>query len=143
MLDEIVDHFSRYERPENFIDKDHCIECSDHFEELRNVPASELRYEHVQNAGWDPTCFLTPKAFKHYFGVMAQIANENKEDWLYIFLGKIHKDFLLEFSGEDIHLCEKLLDYWDSLNDLDELIKEGIIEAKLNVMEFKEAEGYM
>jgi hypothetical protein len=120
LLDEIREHFSQYVRPADFIDRGHCDECAEHYQELVDATAETITYEHVENPGWDPTCFLSPGGFHYYFPGMARIADQHRDDFLEAFVMRLNGYFDALFTATERRLVRRLLESWwldDSLSD--------------------------
>jgi hypothetical protein len=129
ILAEIRRQFAPYERPTDFIDGNHCCECAEHYAELEDVPVDDIDYRHVANAGWDPTCFLTPEAFRHYFPGLARIAEEHPEDFMLTLVMRLPVHFAESFSADDRAVVGRLLESWWLRDDLDELTRNHIEHA--------------
>lgn len=112
LLNEIRQHFSRYARPADFIDRGHCCECEEHYQELIGTTAETIAYEHVQNAGWDPTCFLSPGGFRYYFPGLARIADQHREDFLEALVMRLNGHFDQLFTESERSLVGRLLEAW-------------------------------
>jgi hypothetical protein len=120
IIREIQTHFSQYKRPENYINRFHCQECEEHYQELLEVSADQISYTHVENPGWDPTCFLSPDAFRYYFPGLVRIAEQHRQDWLPTLVGRLGVHFVDSFSREDRALVKRVLEYWWLCEDITE-----------------------
>ena len=83
--------------PENYTNRDHCDECAEHDDTLRSYTPKSIGLEQLGNPGWDPICFVLPKAFKYYFPALVRLAldSEGLEGYLDQFL------FHVTYQGED------------------------------------------
>jgi hypothetical protein len=129
ILAAVVRHFGQYQRPEDFIDRGHCCECDEHYNELLGVPVDALTHEHTGDGAWDPTAFLTPDAFKYYFAGLARIADGDRHAWLDQFLMRFAVHFTDSFSPEDWAITEQLLEYWWLDESLSEFQRDGLERA--------------
>lgn len=120
IIQQIADHFAKYPRPDNFINRHHCDECEEHYQELLDVRVDQISYTHVENQGWDPTCFLSPDAFRYYFPGLVRIANQHRQDWLPVLVSRLGLHYVGTFSPEDRALVKGLLEYWRLCKDLSE-----------------------
>ena len=111
VFSQLSNRFARYQRPEDYIDAGHCDECREHFEELANVLVTDLSKEHVGDGAWDPTCFLTPPAFRYYFPGLARIAEQDR-DWLEMLLPRLTIHYVDDFDPGDRELVRRLLEHW-------------------------------
>ncbi|MBT2118495.1 hypothetical protein KK141_22710 [Dyella sp. LX-66] len=66
--------FGPLPRPEHFTNFEHCQECAEHDELLRNRTRETLAFEDVGNPGWDPMCFSTPEGLAFYLPSLARLA---------------------------------------------------------------------
>lgn len=89
--------FSGNAVPENYTNRDHCPECAEHDETLRSHTPESIGLEQLGNPGWDPICFVLPKAFKYYFPALVRLAldSEGTNGYLDQFL------FHITYQGED------------------------------------------
>jgi hypothetical protein len=111
LLARIAEHFARYARPDDYIDRGHCCECAEHYDELLDVPVEALAKDHVGDGAWDPTCFLTAGAFRYYFPGMARVADEDRW-WLEILGPRLSLWYVDAFSAEDRVLVKEILEAW-------------------------------
>ena len=88
--------FSGNAVPENYTNRDHCDECAEHDETLRSCTPKSIGLEQLGNAGWDPICFVLPKAFKYYFPALVRLSldSEGSNGYLDQFL------FHVTYQGE-------------------------------------------
>ena len=70
--------FSENAVPENYTNRDHCDECAEHDETLRSYTPKSIGLEQLGNAGWDPICFVLPKAFKYYFPALVRLSLDSE-----------------------------------------------------------------
>lgn len=75
--------FAAEPRPEHFTDHRHCCECAEHEALLASRDLDSLRVEDVNNAGWDPICFVTAAGFRYYLPALVRLAFETvtSQDW--------------------------------------------------------------
>jgi hypothetical protein len=69
--------FSSFSRPEHFTNYDHCEECAEHDETMRECSLSDIGPEQVGNPGWSPIPFLTDDAFGYVLPRLLEMALEN------------------------------------------------------------------
>lgn len=119
IIEEIQAHF-QYPRPDDYINRYHCSECEEHYQELLNVPVEKLEYAHLENQGWDPTCFLSPDGFRYYFPALARVADQNRQVWLPVLVNRLGLHYVQTFSPQDRALVKRLLEYWWLCEDLEE-----------------------
>jgi hypothetical protein len=75
--------FEAEPRPEHFTNYRHCDECYEHDELLRSRDQASLRLEDVNNAAWDPICFVTDQGWRYYLPSLVRLAWEStsSHDW--------------------------------------------------------------
>lgn len=120
ILERIQAHFAQYGRPPDYINRHHCSECEAHYQELLEVPVEKIEYRHVENPGWDPTCFLSSEGFRYYFPGLARIADQHREDWLGVLVSRLGGWQVESFSAEDRALVRALLEQWFLCEDVSE-----------------------
>ena len=83
MIDTVRHAFAAEPRPEHFTDHAHCCECAEHDALLGSRDLDSLRVEDVNNAGWDPICFVTAAGFRYYLPALVRLAFDSAttEDW--------------------------------------------------------------
>ena len=83
IIDAVRQAFAAETRPEHFTDDTHCCECAEHDALLASRDLDSLRVEDVNNAGWDPICFVTAAGFRYYLPALVRLALESAtaEDW--------------------------------------------------------------
>jgi hypothetical protein len=83
IIDAIRQAFAAETRPEHFTDDTHCCECAEHDALLASRDLDSLRVEDVNNAGWDPICFVTAASFRYYLPALVRLALDSAtaEDW--------------------------------------------------------------
>ena len=129
ILAELREQFSSYERPDAFIDRAHCCECEEHYDELLDVTVDSIAYRHVENAGWDPTCFLTPEAFRYYFPGLARVADEHPDDFMLTLAMRLPLHYGEAFTRHDRALIAQLLEAWWLRDDIDQLTRDHLEHA--------------
>lgn len=132
LIDELFELMSRHKRPVDFINRNHCEECEEHFMELVDVSVTELSYKEVENPGWDPTCFLNDRGFLYYLPGMVRIVEQNP-GWMTYLLSRLEnkRDLL---SNQEAQLIRKIMEGWKhkeleiwDRQDLDRVV-EGFTE---------------
>jgi len=132
--------FSGNAIPENYTNRDHCDECAEHDETLRSYTPKSIGLEQLGNAGWDPICFVLPKAFKYYFPALVRLSldSEGSNGYLDQFLFHVtyqgeDSRFFKHFSKAERGATLKVLQYIESNMDdlvhgwnLDNELKEAI-----------------
>lgn len=129
LLETVAKHFGQYERPELFVNRMHCCECEEHYIELVDVPVEAISYKDVENAGWDPTCFLTPDAFKYYLPGLARIADQHPEDFLESLAMRLVIHYTETFTREDRAALLPLLEAWALRDDIDDWTRHPVMHA--------------
>jgi hypothetical protein len=83
IIDTVRHAFAAEPRPEHFTDHRHCCECAEHDALLASRDLDSLRLEDVNNAGWDPICFVTAEGFRYYLPALVRLVFESatSEDW--------------------------------------------------------------
>ena len=83
IIDTVRQAFAAEPRPEHFTNHKHCCECAEHDALLASRDADRLRLEDVNNAGWDPICFVTAAGFRYYLPALVRLVFESatSEDW--------------------------------------------------------------
>lgn len=106
---QIEERFAAYPRPADYIDRDHCDECAEHYETLLHLPPAELTKDHVGDGAWDPTCFLTADGFRHYLPGMLRIALADR-DWLAMLAPRFGLWYVDSFDAGDRQLVRQWLE---------------------------------
>jgi hypothetical protein len=83
ILDAVRHAFASEPRLEHFTNHTHCCECAEHDALLASRDLDTLRVEDVNNAGWDPICFVTAAGFRYYLPALLRLAlvSATAEDW--------------------------------------------------------------
>jgi hypothetical protein len=83
MIDAVRHTFAAEPRPKHFTDHTHCCECAQHDAVLASRDVDSLRVEDINNAGWDPICFVTAAGFRYYLPALVRLAlvSATAEDW--------------------------------------------------------------
>jgi hypothetical protein len=66
--------FGAEPRPEHFTDHTHGCECAEHDALPASRDLDTLRLEDVNNAGWDPICFVAAEGFRYYLPALVRLA---------------------------------------------------------------------
>jgi Family of unknown function (DUF6714) len=66
--------FADAPRPEHFTNRNHCEECQEHDDLLRNKDVDNLSYADIGNPGWSPVPFMTAEAIRYYFPALVRVA---------------------------------------------------------------------
>ncbi len=74
ILDRIDQAFAGVRKPDHFTDYDHCDECREHDDTLRNRTRETLRRQDLGNAGWDPITFSCAEGIGYFFPALARFA---------------------------------------------------------------------
>jgi hypothetical protein len=122
----VARHFSRYERPADFINRYHCDECAEHFETLLNLPVDDLTYGHVGDGAWDPTCMLTPDGFRYYFPGIARIADQERAVGVDILVRRLALHYTDTFGRDDWLIIQELLGHWWLDERLSQFDRDGL-----------------
>jgi hypothetical protein len=128
--------FSGNAVPENYTNRDHCDECAEHDETLRSYTPKSIGLEQLGNAGWDPICFVLPKAFKYYFPALVRLSldSEGANGYLDQFLFHVtyqgeDSRFFKHFSNAERGATLEVLQYIES--NMDDLVHEWNLENEL------------
>ena len=117
-LEEIKKMFAAESRPEAYTDYNHCEECADHNETLKNYDRYALPLEELNNPGWDPICFVTPEAFRYLFPRLCELAyGEGNEYYLGQFLFHLENNVDLLTKAEKEKVYELLVDIYSKNSD--------------------------
>jgi hypothetical protein len=83
IIDAVRLAFAAAPRPEHFTDLTHCCECAEHDALLASRDVDSLVPADVNNAGWDPICFITADGFRYYLPALVRlaVASATTEDW--------------------------------------------------------------
>jgi hypothetical protein len=106
---QIEERFAAYPRPVDYIDQDHCDECAEHYQTLLDVAPADLTKDHVGDGAWDPSCFLTADAFRHYFPGLARIAVADR-GWLAMLAPRFGLWYVDSFDTGDRRLTRRWLE---------------------------------
>lgn len=77
IIDLVGTAFGTEPRPAHFTDYTHCCECAEHDDLLSARDILSLSLEDVNNAGWDPICFITAEGFRYYLPALVRLALES------------------------------------------------------------------
>ena len=124
--------FSRYAKPSNYIKREHCAECEEHYQALSGIDRSTLHYAHVENQGWDPTCFLVPEAYRHFLPSLARIADQHR-DWILPFVSRLEGYQCENLSTAEVACLRKLLLRWNNSPDVmgyEKMMIERLLQTK-------------
>ena len=61
-------------KPEHFTNFEHCEECAEHDQTLREHDRVTIGLEQLGNAGWDPLCFCSSEGMAYYFPALARLS---------------------------------------------------------------------
>ncbi len=89
-------------RPEHFTNYQHCEECAEHDQTLRDHDLHSLTMEQLGNPGWDPVCFCTVEAKLYLMPALVRLTLETIEGEAYIDQFLFH----LAWDGEDNELVK-------------------------------------
>ena len=124
-------------RPEHFTNYNHCDECREHDETLRQSDVDSIGMEQLGNPGWDPICFCSVAGKKYYLPALIRLALTTLDDecyldqllfhlaWdgpdnaLFVACNSAQRSFIAEFCNE---LLELHTDRIDELSLGDELL---------------------
>jgi hypothetical protein len=83
ILEDVLQAFAAEPRPQYFTNYKHCDECAEHNDLLSSRDRDDLQLEDVNNAGWDPICFVTTEGFRYYMPSLVRLALESAQagDW--------------------------------------------------------------
>lgn len=124
-------------RPDHFTNYNHCDECWEHDETLRQSDVDSIGMEQLGNPGWDPICFCSVAGKKYYMPALIRLALTTLEKECYLDQLLFHlawddvknalfvecnpeqRRFIAEFCS---YLLEHHIDRIDQLNLGDELL---------------------
>jgi hypothetical protein len=120
LIEKIRLQFGGVIRPEHFTDHNHCCECAEHDETLRDHTVESIGMTELGNPGWDPICFATDEAFRYYFPALVRLTLEGTEqsDYTDQFL------FHITYDGEQNRR-------WKSFNDEERRLVVALLEYLL------------
>ena len=110
-ISELLDLFTEIPKPIDYIDKDHCEECNDHFNELSQYTSKSLPYSIIENPGWDPTCFLTPLGFRYYITGLIRLSNGHHE-WIETLISRLTGYQRPGLNTNDLHIVSLVMLEW-------------------------------
>ena len=73
LVSEAYSVFASAERPTEFVDPNHCPECSEHNATLLSRTRENISLVELGNPGWDPICFVDENGFKYYFPALVRL----------------------------------------------------------------------
>ncbi len=85
------------EKPEHFTNYEHCCECFEHDETLRNSDVDSIGYGELGNAGWDPICFCTVEGKKYYMPALVRLSLSSIDEQFYL------EQFLFHLEGDGMN----------------------------------------
>lgn len=68
------------EKPEHFTDYNHCQECYEHDQTLRNADIDSIGMAELGNIGWYPLWFTDAEGVKYYMLALIRLALETIDD---------------------------------------------------------------
>jgi hypothetical protein len=74
VIDQLDESFSGVMKPDHFTNFEHCDECRDHDEALRNRSLTTITRDDLGNEGWSPITFCTPVGLAYYIPALARFA---------------------------------------------------------------------
>lgn len=118
---EVIDTaFRSAVKPKHFTNYQHCEECAEHDETLRQRDRDTLRLEDIGSPGWDPLCFTSPEGKAYYFPALARFAltaPTYQYGWygdqllFHLTSGGRHNDFLAYCSPAQRYAVSLLLEH--------------------------------
>ena len=73
-LDRIDRAFAEVAKPAHFTEFDHCDECQEHDDVLRNNTRDTISRKSFGTCGWSPIGFCSPAGLRYYFPALARYA---------------------------------------------------------------------
>ena len=133
---EAVAVFDPDDRPVEFVDPNHCSECSEHNDTLLGHTPDSITLAELGNPGWDPICFVDESGFKYYFPALVRLVLESSsgDDYISQFLFHVtNSPNCLSFDERQCEFVKKLLQYleddrWERLEAIGEL--DALLHAK-------------
>ena len=83
-------------KPRHFTDYEHCPECAEHDETLRNSSINQISIAELGNPGWDPMCFCSAEGIEYYFPALVRLSLETATNGDFYFDQLL---FHLEYGG--------------------------------------------
>jgi hypothetical protein len=123
----LIESIPNVDRPLDYINKDHCDECLEHYEELFEVTVDKISFDIVANPGWDPTCFLTSSGFRYYLSGLIRICDDHPE-WIETLIGRLNGFQGVELSKSDKDVILNVMNVWFNDDRIPIDIKEAIFE---------------
>ena len=85
-------------KPRHFTDYEHCPECADHDETLRNCSIDQIGMQELGNPGWDPMCFCSAEGIEYYYPALVRLSLETATNGDFYFDQLL---FHLEYGGKE------------------------------------------
>ncbi len=113
--------FGSVVRPEHFTNYQHCEECAEHDQTLRERDRATLGLDELGNPGWDPLCFCSAHGKAYYFPTLARLSLQpprNEYDWygeqllFHLYSGGAENEFLQYCSPPQCAAVASLLGHW-------------------------------
>ena len=74
LLEAIQQAFRDVPRPEHFTNYQHCDECFEHDQTLREHDPVSIGLDQLGHPAWDPICFVSVEGFLYYLPALARLA---------------------------------------------------------------------
>ena len=135
--------FGHVGKPSHFTNYQHCEECAEHDQTLREHDRDTLGLDQLGNPGWDPLCFCTPEGKAYYFPTLARLSlrpPRSQYDWygeqllFHLYSGGAENDFLKYCSSEQRAAVVALLGHWVATRS-QQLISESSADELLRAHE--------
>ena len=113
--------FGDVAKPEHFTNFEHCEECAEHDQTLREHDRATLGLEQLGNPGWDPLCFCSAEGIAYYFPTLARLSLAQLAhpcDWygeqllFHLLSGGPRNDFLQYCSATQRAAIAALISHW-------------------------------
>ena len=86
----------KVDKPDHFTNFEHCDECAEHDETLRNSTVDDIGLEELGNPGWDPICFSSAEGMKYYMPAFVRLCLDSVDGDFYFAQFIFHLEYGVE-----------------------------------------------
>jgi hypothetical protein len=129
--------FGEVLKPEHFTNFEHCEECAEHDQTLREHDRATLGLEQLGNPGWDPLCFCSSEGMAYYFPTLARLSLAKTADpwnWygeqllFHLLSGGSRNDFFQYCATTQRAAIAALISYWIETRPSEYLLESTVDE---------------
>jgi len=113
------------DKPRHFTDFNHCDECAEHNETLRNNDVNNISLDELGRPGWDPICFCTDEGKRYYTPAFVRLS-------LQASLTNIADDFYFEQFLFHLNADGPQNSYYKSCSPIQRQFLASFIEFMIN-----------